>query len=42
MKNKKHGTDVKRLVWRKLHFVVDVNMSTMIADELSASNVTGS
>lgn len=39
-KVKKHGTDGKRRVWRKLHLAVDTNTHEIIAAELSLSNVT--
>ncbi|EGR08377.1 transposase DDE domain protein [Vibrio cholerae HE48] len=39
-KVKKHGTDGKRRVWRKLHLAVDANTHEIIAAELSLSNVT--
>ncbi|ELV8657528.1 IS5 family transposase [Vibrio vulnificus] len=39
-KVKKHGTDGKRRVWRKLHLTVDTNTHEIIAAELSLSNVT--
>ncbi|ATF09660.1 Mobile element protein [Candidatus Enterovibrio altilux] len=38
---KKHGTNGKQQVWRKLYLAVDINMHETIAAELSASNVTG-
>lgn len=39
-KVKKHGTDSKRRVWRKLHLAVDTNTYEIIAAELSLSTVT--
>ncbi|MFA0120490.1 IS5 family transposase, partial [Vibrio sp. 10N.261.48.A2] len=39
-KVKKHGTDGKRRVWRKLHIAVDTNTHEIIATELSLSKVT--
>ncbi|MEZ8216368.1 transposase, partial [Vibrio sp. 10N.237.312.C02] len=39
-KVKKHGTDGKRRVWRKLHIAVDTNTHEIIAAELSLSKVT--
>ncbi len=39
-KVKKHGTDRKRRVWRKLHIAVDTNTHEIVAAELSLSNVT--
>ncbi len=39
-KVKKHGTDGKRRVWRKLHIAVDTHSHEIIAAELSLSNVT--
>ena len=39
-KVKKHGTDGKRRVWRKLHIAVDTSTHEIIAAELSLSNVT--
>ncbi|MGR5392257.1 transposase, partial [Vibrio crassostreae] len=39
-KVKKHGTDGKRRVWRKLHLAVDTGTHVIIAAELSLSNVT--
>ncbi|MBF4290552.1 IS5 family transposase, partial [Vibrio anguillarum] len=39
-KVKKHGTDGKRRVWRKLHIAVDADTHEIIATELSLSNVT--
>lgn len=39
-KVKKHGTDGKRRVWRKLHLAVDTNTHEIIAAELSLSTVT--
>lgn len=39
-KVKKHGTDGKRRVWRKLHLAVDTNTHDIVAAELSLSNVT--
>jgi hypothetical protein len=39
-KVKKHGTDGKRRVWRKLHLAVDTNTHEIVAAELSLSNVT--
>ncbi|WP_425667491.1 IS5 family transposase [Vibrio tubiashii] len=38
-KVKKHGTDGKRRVWRKLHLAVDTDTHEIIAAELSLSNV---
>lgn len=38
-KVKKHGTDGKRRVWRKLHIAVDTHTHEIIAAELSLSNV---
>ena len=40
MKVKKHGTDGKRRVWRKLHIAVDTSTHEIVAAELSLSNVT--
>ncbi len=37
---KKHGTDGKRRVWRKLHLAVDASTHEIVAAELSLSNVT--
>lgn len=37
---KKHGTDGKCLVWRKLHLAVDTDTHEIIAAELSLSNVS--
>lgn len=37
---KKHGTDGKHRVWRKLHLAVDTDTHEIIAAELSLSNVT--
>ncbi len=39
-KVKKHGTDDKRRVWRKLHLAVDTSTHEIVAAELSLSNVT--
>lgn len=39
-KVKKHGTDGKRRIWRKLHIAVDTNTHEIIAAEMSLSNVT--
>ena len=39
-KVKKHGTDGKRRVWRKLHLAVDTSKLEIIAAELSLSTVT--
>ncbi|EGR2064904.1 IS5 family transposase [Vibrio cholerae] len=39
-KVKKHGTDGKRRVWRKLHLAVDTSTHEIVAAELSVSNVT--
>ena len=39
-KVKKHGTDGKRRVWRKLHIAVDTHTHEIVAAELSLSNVT--
>ncbi|MEA5239112.1 IS5 family transposase, partial [Vibrio parahaemolyticus] len=39
-KVKKHGTDGKRRVWRKLHIAVNTNTHEIVAAELSLSNVT--
>ena len=39
-KLKKHGTDEKRRVWRKLHVAVDTSTHEIVAAELSLSNVT--
>ncbi|TOF79642.1 transposase, partial [Vibrio parahaemolyticus] len=39
-KVKKHGTDGKHRVWRKLHLVVDTSTHEIVAAELSLSNVT--
>ncbi len=39
-KVKKHGTDGKRRVWRKLHIAVDTSTYEIVAAELSLSNVT--
>ena len=39
-KVKKHGTDGKRLVWRKLYIAVDTHSHEIIAAELSLSGVT--
>nr|QOS16274.1 hypothetical protein VP360_00024 [Vibrio parahaemolyticus] len=39
-KVKKHGTDGKRRVWRKLHLAVDTSTHEIIAAELSLSTVT--
>lgn len=37
---KKHGTDGKRRVWRKLHLAVDTDTHEIIAAELTLSGVT--
>lgn len=37
---KKHGTDGKRRVWRKLHFAVDTDTHEIIVVELILSGVT--
>ncbi len=39
-KVKKHGTDGKRRVWRKLHLAVDTETHEIIAAELSLSNIS--
>ncbi|HHI5550495.1 TPA: IS5 family transposase [Vibrio parahaemolyticus] len=39
-KVKKHGTDGKRRVWRKLHLAVDTSTHEIVAAELSLLNVT--
>ncbi len=39
-KVKKHGTDGKRRVWRKLHLAVDTSTHDITATELSLSTVT--
>ncbi|OQK36725.1 putative transposase [Vibrio vulnificus] len=39
-KVKKHGTDGKSRVWRKLHLAVDTGTHEIVAAELSLSNVT--
>lgn len=39
-KVKKHGTDGKHRVWRKLHLAVDTSTHEIVAAELSLSNVT--
>ncbi|MFM2623451.1 IS5 family transposase [Vibrio owensii] len=39
-KVKKHGTDGKRRVWRKLHLAVDTSTHEIVAAELSLSGVT--
>ncbi len=39
-KVKKHGTEGKRRVWRKLHISVDTVTREIVAAELSLSNVT--
>ncbi|MCX8778420.1 IS5 family transposase [Vibrio parahaemolyticus] len=39
-KVKKHGTDGKRRVWRKLHLAIDTSTHEIVAAELSLSNVT--
>ncbi len=39
-KVKKHGTDEKRRVWRKLHLAVDTSTHEIVAAELSLCNVT--
>ncbi len=38
-KVKKHGTDGKRRVWRKLHIAVNTSIHEIVAAELSLSNV---
>ena len=38
-KVKKHGTDGKRRIWRKLHLAADTDTHEIIAAELSLSNV---
>ena len=38
---KKHGTDNRRRVWRRLHIAVDISTHEIIAAELSLSTVTG-
>ncbi len=40
LKVKKHGTDGKRGMWRKLHLAVDTSTHEIIAAELSLSTVT--
>lgn len=40
-KVKKHGTDGKRRVWRKLHLAIDTDTHEIIAAELTLSGVTG-
>ena len=40
MEAKKHGTDGKRRVWRKLHIAVDTSTYEIVASELSLSNIT--
>jgi hypothetical protein len=37
---RKHGTDGKRRVWRKLHLAVDTDTHEIIAAELALSGVT--
>lgn len=37
---KKHDTDGKCRVWRKLHLAVDTDTHEIIAAELSLSNIT--
>ncbi len=37
---KKHGTDGKRRVWRKLHLAVDSDTHEIIGAELTLSGVT--
>ena len=39
-KVKKHGTDGKRRIWRKLHLAVDVVTHEIIAAELTLSNIS--
>ncbi len=39
-KVKKHGTEEKRHVWRKLHLAIDTDTHEIIAAELSLSNVS--
>ncbi len=39
-KVKKHGTEGKRRVWRKLHIAVDTSTHEIVAAELSLSNIT--
>ncbi|WP_029810064.1 IS5/IS1182 family transposase, partial [Vibrio parahaemolyticus] len=39
-KIKKHATDGKRRVWRKLHLAIDTSTHEIVAAELSLSNVT--
>ncbi|WP_029807891.1 IS5/IS1182 family transposase, partial [Vibrio parahaemolyticus] len=39
-KVKKHGTDGKHRVWRKLHLAVDTSTHEVVAAEPSLSNVT--
>jgi hypothetical protein len=39
-KVKKHGTDGKRRVWRKLHLAIDTDTHEIIAAELTLSDVT--
>ncbi|AWG86253.1 transposase [Vibrio parahaemolyticus] len=39
-KVRKHGTDGKRRVWRKLHLVVDTDKHENIAAALSLSNMS--
>ncbi len=39
-KVKKHGTDGKRRVWRKLYLAVDISTHEIVAAELSLSNVS--
>lgn len=40
LKVKKHGTDGKRRVWRKLHLAVDTDTHEIVAAELTLSGVT--
>lgn len=37
---KKHGTDGKHQIWRKLHLAVDTDTHEIIAAELKPSGVT--
>ncbi|CAH1536806.1 hypothetical protein THZG08_580003 [Vibrio owensii] len=39
-KVKKHGTDGKRRVWRKLHIAVETSYHEIVAADLNLSNVT--
>ena len=39
-KSRKHGTDGKHRVWRKLHIAVDTCTLETIVAELSLSNIT--